>query len=191
MTHLNWQLMAFPWFVRRQANLYPQVRFPNTQFPGVSTNRMEEGNAVLIRNFLVANGAEKLGLVPGTGDKGNPGPGLPSSSQPSPSLPFPGGIYIDMQSINDAELGAAGQWRGLTLIPWGSVYRVYGPMQVRDTEWLHKASLAQFKAMQKDWPEPTDAFFAQYPAGTWEFAAMSVYHDAQKSVRAELADLCD
>ena len=133
----------------QEANLYPQVRFPNTQFPGVSTNRMEEGNAVLIRNFLVANRAEKLGLVPGTGDKGNPGPGLPSSSQPSPSLPFPEGIYIDMQSINDAELGAAGQWRGLTLIPWGSVYRVYGPMQVGDTEWLHKASLAQFKAMQR------------------------------------------
>ena len=185
VTHLNFQLMAFPWFIDRQADLYPQVRFPNTQFPGVSTNRVEEGNAVLIRSFLAANGAEQLGPV-SVSEGGVPTAGPGPDTPPTRSLPYPGGIYIDMQAINDAELGAAGQWRGLTLIPWGTVYRVLGNMQTRDTEWLHKSSVEQFKALQKEWPEPSEAFFEQYPAGTWEYAAMSVYHDAQNQLGLNL-----
>ena len=196
VTHLSFQLMAYPWFATQQANLYPKVRFPNTAFPGVSTNRMEEGNAVLVRNFLVANGAEKLGIPPlptterhdheGDNSSGSGRKAMFNGVEPSKGNPYPGGLYLDMQSINEVELEPGGRWRGLTLIPWGTLYRVLGPLSIRDTEPLHRESLERFKEMQNSLPEPTDAFFEQYPPGTWEFAVMSVYHDAQNQLGLNL-----
>ncbi len=33
-------------------------------------------------------------------------------------------MFIDMQSVNDAEFEAAGRWHNVTLMPWGVLYRV-------------------------------------------------------------------
>jgi hypothetical protein len=54
ITHLNFQLIPFPWFEKQQGPLYPTVAFPPL-FKGVSTNRMSEGNSLLIQRLLVAN----------------------------------------------------------------------------------------------------------------------------------------
>lgn len=208
VTHLNFQLIAYPWFKDRQAPLYPNVVFPPVNFPGISTNRKEEGNAILVRNFLVANGAESLGVPSSSsqllskqansdnGDSSNDGDGEKNRKEKREKKKngrrkgtklkageaFLGGLYIDMQAINDVELGVGGRWRGLTLVPWGLLYRVFGPLSPQDTEIMQLESLARFKALQKDFPEPSEAFFSQYPPGTWEYAAMSVYHDAQNQL---------
>ena len=96
-THVSAQLLPYPWFQKQiEAGFYPKVAFPPIQ-PGVSTNKFEEGNAVLISNFLIAN--------------------LNSGNHK-------GGVFVDMQAINDAEIESAGAWRHFTLIPHGLVYRV-------------------------------------------------------------------
>jgi len=175
-THLSFQLMPYPWFDKQQRPLYPHVTFPNLGFPGVSTSRASEGNALLVRSVIGAN----IG---------------------SPS--FPGGVFVDMQAIHEAEIGDGGAWRGLTLQPWGTLYRVViggggakkrsahkshqhqqqqqqqlQQLKLLETASLHAASLEQLDVLKKSFPVVNDALLKQFPAGTWEFAAMSVYYDA-------------
>ena len=47
----------------------------------------------------------------------------------SPSSRFPGGVYVDMFSIRDSDLGSMGAYHGLSLVPWGMLYKA----QVRAT----------------------------------------------------------
>ncbi len=203
ITHLNFQMMAYPWFARKQQSLYPNVRFPRVDFPGITTNRLEEGNAILVRNMLTANGVESHRPTSVFAKKRRPDKG------------FAGGIYLDMQAVNEVEIGDVGEWRGLTLLPWGLTFRVLGKLEnIHEIEPLHKASLNQlnllrerfgplsYKALehleQKDYTRYTDGLYIedeattrtfpqrnsnplyrQFPDGSWEFAAISVYHDSQ------------
>jgi hypothetical protein len=210
VTHLSFQLMPFPWYPKQQQPLYPHVSFPDARFKGVSTDRSQEGNALLIRRFLQANGADSIPLTTDH-DKFSNRTTLSASSSSggrsgrnrSTSSPFPGGIYIDMQAVNEVEIGSGGQWRGLVLMPWGLLYRVFGPLppfkpvaaaaagksaaaeqstvtspDLRTLIPLQYASFAQLCAMQRKFPAVDDAFIAKYPAGSWEYAAASVFYDA-------------
>ena len=53
VTHLNFQLMPFPWFTH-QHQLYPRVAFPKIQ-PGASMEKGSAGHAHLVGEFLRAN----------------------------------------------------------------------------------------------------------------------------------------
>ena len=88
---------------------------PGVVFPpilrGVSTKRNSEGNAVLITRFLAAN------------------------------LPLGRPIFLDMQAVNEREIGSAGAYRDFTLIPHGLTYRVLPKLTLRGTERWHEKSV--------------------------------------------------
>jgi hypothetical protein len=182
VTHLSFQIMPYPWFTDKQISLYPGVTFPELQFDGVATGRETEGNARLVRSVVLANGALShtpsflgLGLSP-----------LPQEKRRAArkATPFPGGIYIDMQSVSELEIGDGGMWRGLMLLPFGSVYRVLAVSSVSETAPLHKMSLRQLEKMTAAFNRyggatPHQRILQQYPAGTWEFAVFSVLNDAR------------
>lgn len=84
-------------------------------FPGISTRRESEGNGVLVTHFLAAN----LGL-------GRP-------------------IFLDMQAVHEAEIGAVGAYRGFTLIPHGLTYHVRSKMLPRETEIWHDVIMRQLR----------------------------------------------
>ena len=115
LTHLSVQLLPYPWFERQKEDkaLYPKVVFPPL-FPGVSTHKRDPGNARLIEEFLVANwrhfGGQQGGGRDGGGKKGKKGGS---------------GIFVDMQSVDDPQIGSRGAWRSaFDLIPHGPLYRV-------------------------------------------------------------------
>jgi hypothetical protein len=158
--HLNFQLMPYPWF-KRQESLYPDIHFPYTNFNGVSTDRTSQGNTLLVRRFLQANNADNI--YPQKAIK---------------NLLLSGGIYLDMQSVNEPDIGDCGQWHGLTLLPYGTLYKVYGHLQNNETLSLHKLSYKQLDKLQKGFPTINDDLVSKYPKGSWERAAMNVYYDA-------------
>jgi hypothetical protein len=108
VSHISIQLLPFPWFQRQiNAGLYPNVIFPEI-LPNVSTGRLETGNAVLITRFLRSNLATGI---------------------------FSGGLYMEMQSIADSDIGTNGLYRGeFSLLPWGLVYRVLPTILTPKTE---------------------------------------------------------
>ena len=84
-----------------------------------------------------------------------------------------------MQAINEVEVGDVGQYSpDFFLIPWGLVYKVERiktyqndmPLtHIRDSVLFELQSV---RNMVKIPPIP-----AKYPAGTWEFGAISTYVD--------------
>ena len=195
VTHLNFQMIAYPWFKHQQAPLYPNTVFPRVDFRGISTDRFSEGNAVLVVNMLVGNGASTFGAASlADSDKHSA-----NSFRNEAGHAFTGGIYLDMQAVNDVELEEGGKWRGLTLLPWGLLYRVLGPLDMQSMEPLHVAAVEQFTRLQKkmaplaygsdplkDTEGKSQLIFRQFPPGSWEFAALSVYNDAQMQLGLNL-----
>lgn len=169
VTHISLQLMPYPWF-QRQSHLYKNVTFPKI-LDNVSTNRLDMGNALLIRRFVEAN-----------------------------MKSFSGGIYLDMQSIKDADIGLAGIYRHGTFMlqPWGLVYRVvpkYRNMQGSSDEnnqqlilsvirdW-HPSSRMMIKKVRTTMSKHNltndtskDHHQLKRRRGSWEFAAQSVFWD--------------
>ena len=183
VTHLSFQMMPYPWFSEVQRPLYPKVTFPDLGFPGVSTARHSEGNAHLVRSVLLANGvmshtAHSLEIEAGRASA--------QVDRGSDWTAFPGGIYMDMQAINDVEIGDGHVWRGLTLAPWGTLYRVFTAMPLEATAELHSASLAQLRLLETRMPALSAALVRQYPRGTWEHAALSVVNDARYQLAMSL-----
>ena len=127
--------------------------YPNISFvepfEGISTDRKSQGNAYFVHTFIVKN-LEKFNA-----------------------------IYLDMQSINDAELGDKGLWHGLTLIPFGSLYRVVKtpPKSMKH----HKDSMEKLQNLSTifDRFDEKGNIFEVYPPGSWEHAVASVINDAK------------
>lgn len=92
---------------------------PGVMFPpilrGVSTRRDSDGNAALITRFLTAN------------------------------MPLKRPIFLDMQAINEREIGVGGSYRGFTLVPHGLTYRVLPHMTLEGTEPWHDNSVRQLQ----------------------------------------------
>lgn len=189
VTHLSFQLMPYPWFLDTQAGLYPHVSFPNLSFAGVSTDRMSEGNAQLVTRFLLANNAQQDTYQPTDTD---------ADSRDAHSLPvlrsthrvFDGGIYLDMQSVQESEIEALGAWRGFTLIPWATQYRVFGKLHMPQVLELHHYSWDQLRRLQRHFPIVNEAFMVKFPAGSWERAAANVYYDAHYQFGLNILTYC-
>ena len=153
VSHVNIQLLPFPWFQRQiQHGLFGNTIFPSI-LPNVSTNRFDKGNTQLIIRFLREN--------------------LRSGS-------FPGGVYLEMQAVNEADIGYEGRYQDeFSLIPWGLTYRVF-PLLENSTEPFAVGSvLAQAKNRIDTVKVSLFSSFAnnQFPPGSWEFGATSIYWD--------------
>jgi len=150
VTHVNFQLLPFPWFQRQiEAGLYPNVIFPDI-LPNVSTGRLDHGNAVLITRFLRANLATRN---------------------------FSGGLYMEMQSIADTDIGTNGIYRGeFTLVPWGMVYRVL-PAIMNPKADLPKWFLQSIKSTYLTRNQMKEYSKVKLRQGSWEYAAMCVFLD--------------
>ena len=123
-------------------------------FEGISTNKRSQGNAYLVHTFVMKN--------------------IDNFS----------GVYLDMQSINDAEIGDKGHWHGLTLIPFGSLYKVSKePIKSikhhkHSIEKTHNLStILTFDGSKYD--QHGSSIFESYPPGSWEHAVASVINDAK------------
>jgi hypothetical protein len=127
--------------------------YPNVSFVKafreISTSRTSEGNALLVSQFLDLNIDN-----------------------------FPA-ILIDMQSINDAEIGIAGQWRGFTLIPFGSLYKVYRTIPFEKTVNYHKKAIDAMDKFISKLPVINVDYFKIFPPGSWEHAVASVVTDSK------------
>jgi hypothetical protein len=204
VTAISIQLMPFPWFKHTQAPLYvakygsDPITFPSTEFDYVSTDRLSEGNARLIGDFIGANThVDNRDLM---SMKENELAFLKLDVAASNEHLFGPGIFIDMQAINEVDIGGDGlsRWRGdngaYTLIPWGNSYRVLNKLEsLDDIREYHQVSLMQLKNFAKGFPanlHTNDAFYAKYPAGSWEHAAASVYHDAHYQFGLHLLTYC-
>jgi len=146
ITHISAQLLPYPWFQRQvNAKLFGKAIFPPIE-AGVSTNKNEEGNAVLLSNFMGANLNK-----------------------------FKGGVYLDMQGVNDAEIGTAGVWRHFALVPHGLVYRIVPRFQnPREASRYFPLSYEQHRQVVANFKNPR----TKMRPGTWEFAAISIYYDS-------------
>lgn len=169
--HLSLQMMPYPWFAKTQHEHFPTLEFPNTQFAGVSTDRHTEGNARLITNFLSAN-LRKADVV-------NKPKKRKESVADMKRL-----IFLDMQSVNEGEIGSLGSWRGYTLLPFGLQYLVL-PSPPSDNAtyskieaYYHQQSWQAIQRVHTTMPIVNESYMKKYPLGSWESAAMSVYHDA-------------
>ncbi|CAM9392905.1 unnamed protein product, partial [Ectocarpus sp. 12 AP-2014] len=122
---------------------------PGVVFPpilrGVSTRRESEGNAALVSRFLAAN--------------------LPQGRQ----------IFLDMQAVDEREIGAVGFYRGFSLVPHGLVYRVLPRLTLQESESWHEGVVKQLRSLS-ECMQPV--VVSRYRPGTWEFSAASVYWDA-------------
>ncbi len=179
VVQLSWQMMPFAWFRDKQMSLYKDISFPDMSWEGISTDRKSMGNTRLVHEFLVANGISQANVTTafttqGTGKDGR------KKKRKKGTLPE-GGIYLDMQSVQDSDIQAGGIWHGLTLVPWGPLYRVFVTSSIREAEILHKTSYYQYLELQRHLPVSpiTPHFIQQYPDGTWEYAVINIYHDSQ------------
>ncbi len=157
LDHLSIQMMPYPWFPKKQLQHFPRFKYPNLAFPGIATDRSSEGNAIVVTRILHAN------LLPA--DR------------------YSGGVYLDMQSVNEAEIEDMGQWRGYTLIPYGSQYNVLVTatnitLVKSKIEASHVISWKQLKALSTGLPEINDRFMTKFPHGSWEAAVMNVITDS-------------
>lgn len=127
--------------------------YPNVSFvpyfQEISTARSSIGNAMLVHRFLDLN----LDRFPA--------------------------IFIDMQSINDAEIGTAGLWNGFTLIPYGALYKVYRAISIEKTASYHKKAIDAMDIFISKLPVVNLDFFKIFPSGSWEHAVASVITDAK------------
>ena len=130
--------------------------YPNVSFvepyEGISTDRKSQSNAYFVHTFVTKN----LDRFPA--------------------------VFIDMQSINDVEIGDKGLWHGLTLVPLGSLYRVMRtpPKSIKH----HKDSVEKIRKLSTILPfkrdhDHRDDIFESYPPGSWEHAVASVINDAK------------
>ena len=124
--------------------MYGPTVFPPL-LPGVSTNRFSEGNALLVQRFLASNYGR-----------------------------FPGGVFCDMQAINDSEIEPGGFWRGLILVPHGVVYSIKPPPPNLLSVSSHFDSTLN---LLSSLPQPP--YGPRYPSGSWEYACLSVLNDAR------------
>jgi hypothetical protein len=100
---------------------------------------------------------------------------------------FTAGVYLDMQSVQEAEIETYGMWRGAyTLIPWGPVYRVFGRLTLPQIQELHHHSLHQLQHLQTSFPAVDDTFMRKFIPGSWERAAANVYYDAHYQLGVNL-----
>lgn len=92
---------------------------PGVVFPpilrGVNTRRNSEGNAALVTRFLAANL-----------QRGRP-------------------IFLDMQAVDESEIGAAGLYRGFSLVPHGLTYHVLPKLTPQETERWHEGIVKQLR----------------------------------------------
>jgi hypothetical protein len=190
VTHLSFQLMPYPWFAQTQAPLYPHVAFPDTNFPGVTTDRQSEGNAQLVLRFLFANNVHNqtyFAVPHGRVEKQDK---LEITALPmlqSVHDVFTAGVYLDMQSIQEAEIETYGAWRSdFTLIPWGPVYRVFGRLNLPQIQELHHHSLHQLRRLQASFPAVDAHFMRKFIPGSWERAAANVFYDAHYQLGVNL-----
>jgi hypothetical protein len=184
--HYSIQMMPYPWFSVKQQPHFKSFHLPDVTFPGVSTDRKSEGNKKLITNLLLANE-----VVPNKKTNNNK-KSSSKDSTPHTNPMFPGGVYLDMQSINDAEIGDMNLWNNeeFLLIPWGSQYRVF-PHNNKNTnisfiEEYQQISYETIKSFQQKLlfsdqillnGKENNLFHQLFPIGTWESAVLNIYYD--------------
>jgi len=140
VTHLSLQLLPFPWFRTRQRSLYPEVSFPDV-FKNASTERASKQNADMLVRLIRLNFHN-----------------------------FPGGVYVDLHAVNDADIGADNMYASeVYLIPHGVLWRVSTTKEMDDIlTWSNDSAIVL---------EEIHIGYVAQPAGTWEHAAQSIKYD--------------
>ncbi|KAJ0411625.1 hypothetical protein ATCC90586_004094 [Pythium insidiosum] len=149
--HLNLQVMAFPWF-RRQHALYPGISFPALR-PDVSSDRLSTGYAAYLSEFIQAN-----------------------SPRDAP-------MFLDLHALDDATIRDNQLvFHGLQVLPRGLVWEVHYDPPAATQRWRQfstahspSAVLARFEALVQEAAAPP---IPVLKPGRWEFAALSIAHDA-------------
>ena len=180
VVHLSLQMMPYPWFNVRQAPLYPGISFVES-FNGISTDRYSEGNAILIHSFVRQNQQlvamdvlDPMSMDDASNTNGSGGGGADRTNTDRA-----GGIYLDMQAVNDGEVESGNQWRGLTLVPWGTHYRVMPGTRVQDTASFHSSAAREMARLDAAVPAMNDEFLLRFHPSSWEWGARAMVHDAQ------------
>ncbi|KAJ0407711.1 hypothetical protein P43SY_009048 [Pythium insidiosum] len=149
--HLNLQVMAFPWF-RRQHALYPGISFPALR-PDVSSDRLSSGYAAYLSKFIQAN-----------------------SPRDAP-------MFLDLHALDDATIRDNQLvFHGLQVLPRGLVWEVHYDPPAATQRWRQfstahspSAVLARFEELVQEAAAPS---ISVLKPGRWEFAALSIAHDA-------------
>jgi hypothetical protein len=85
-----------------------------------------------------------------------------------------------LQAISDIDIEAGGVWRKkYSLIPWGLTFRVVPALSIKQSGGYHRHSYVQLSAMRGKFPHYSSRFRDKFDPGSWEWAAMSIAHDAQ------------
>ena len=151
ISHVSIQLLPFPWFQRQiTKELYPNIAFPSI-LPNASTNRAHDGYKELISRFLNAN-------IDNEKD-------------------FPGGLYIEMQAIQNEKDWGSYLKDDFVLLPWGLVFRVLPLSKTNEQDlpkdW-HPKALYVTKQIRDTMGRHVKTNVRN---GSWEYAAMTIYWD--------------
>jgi biotin transporter BioY len=193
------QMMPYPWFSYKQSAYFGNFSMPDVSFPEISTARTSVGNRMFINRLLRGN-LEKLTSSDKSTKKAEKK--KQKTKVKTGGERFPGGVYIDMQAINDIEIEDMNEWlKEFQLIPWGSQYRVVPSLvtpltnssfsTIEEFHILSYQQLKQFKSIlfsfQSDLLQNSDPhssspplvsqFHLLFPVGTWESVVMNIFND--------------
>jgi hypothetical protein len=198
------QMMPYPWFSKKQAVYFGNFSMPDLSFPQISTDRTSIGNRMFISRLLSGN-LEKMSSSEASRRKEEGKKQKKKAKRTETgSERFPGGVYLDMQAINDIEIEDMNEWlKEFQLIPWGSQYRVSPSLMtpftdsslslIEEFHILSYQQLQQFKSIlfsfqpnliqtstsnvHSSSPSSVSRFHKLFPIGTWESVVMNIFND--------------
>lgn len=191
--HFSTQMMPYEWFEKKQAPHFKEkFHMPDVHFPEISTDRKSVGNRRFITNLLKANGVFAK-PIPNTATS------IAAAMDAIKNSYYPGGVYLDMQAINDVEILDMNEWNSdFSLIPWGNQYRVVPNLLKYNLTLLEDFQVESYrtmKAFEKELlfskeilissssssglvaNENSNLFHVLFPVGTWESAVLNIYYD--------------
>lgn len=152
VTHLNFQIMPFPWFEKTQKKLYKEdgVIFPKIDYKSASMKKGTKGHAKILTEFFLAN----------LNDKANK----------------KRKIFVDLHAIGfDQFEGTENIFQGLHYIPYGTIWQVTKHNSFKYNKWAEQLgrSMETVDNVLLPLPQKKDLL-----AGSWEEGCAATYLDS-------------
>ncbi len=152
VTHLNFQIMPFPWFEKTQRKLYnsASVKFPKISYSDASMQKGTRGHAKILTDFFMAN--------------------LKNKAHKKRK------VFVDLHAIGfDQFQESENVFQGLHYIPHGTVWEVKAYKAFKYNAWKKRLSRSMETVDKMLLPLPTKDTLLP---GSWEEGCTATYIDS-------------